>query len=125
MIKSILLATCDRQLEIDIVKYFEKENLRIETVRHGQKLILEILDNDYDFLIIDQYLEGLSGEELIQIVRRSRPHVPIIYIAEKEDFEKSKRIMEEGILLRFFKPINSCQYRFLKDLIILNGNNLN
>ncbi len=125
MIKSILLATCDRQLEIDIVKYFEEESLRIETVRYGQKLILEILDNDYDFLIIDQFLEGLSGEELIQIIRRSRPHIPIIYIADKEDFEKSKRIMEEGILLRFFKPINSYQYRFLRDLIILNGNNLN
>ncbi len=125
MTKSILLATCDRQLEIDIVKYFEKESLRIETIRHGHKVILEILDNDYDFLIVDQYLEGLSGEELIQIIRRSRPRIPIIYIAEKDDFEKSKRIMEEGILLRLLKPIDLYQYKFLKDLIVLNGNNLN
>ncbi len=125
MIISILLATCDRQLEIDIVKYFEQESVKIKTVRHGQKVILEILDVDYDFLVIDQFLEGLSGEELIQIIRKSRPHLPIIYIIEKEDIEKSKRIMEKGVLLRLLKPIDLYEYKFLRDLIVLNGNNLN
>ncbi len=125
MTKSILLATCDRQLEIDLITYFQQDAFTIQTIRRGHKVVLEILENDYDFLIVDHFLEGLSGEELIQIVRRSRPQIPIIYITEKEDFEKSKHIMEEGILLRLFKPFDPYEYTFLRDLINFQGNNLN
>ncbi len=48
--------------------------------RSGEKAIEEFYKNDFDMLITDYMMPGLSGKELITAVKKIKPDIPVIMI---------------------------------------------
>lgn len=51
---------------------------------------------DYDLIILDLMLPGLSGEELLRRVRRKNPHVPILVLTARAATEDKVSNFEAG-----------------------------
>jgi len=51
---------------------------------------------DYDLIVLDLMLPGLSGEELLRRVRRKNPHVPILVLTARDATEDKVRNFEAG-----------------------------
>jgi two-component system, OmpR family, copper resistance phosphate regulon response regulator CusR len=51
---------------------------------------------DYDLIILDLMLPGLSGEELLRRIRRRNPHVPILVLTARDATEDKVSNFEAG-----------------------------
>lgn len=72
--------------------------------------ILEVEKKDYQTLFID----GSPDEEylkLIQILKKIRPRIPIIFIADDDNQDKLQKIYNEGVFYLYTAPLN-------KDILI-------
>ena len=69
-------------------------------------LLLKILDKDIDLAIIDEDLAGMAGSKLIQIIKKSRPKIPLIIISSGKSKEELARVLEQGVFYFIIKPIN-------------------
>ncbi len=69
-------------------------------------LLLRIREKEVDILIIDSFLEGIPNYEVIPLLRKSDPHLPIIALTEDSSIETSQKLRQEGILFLAMKPID-------------------
>lgn len=70
---------------------------------------LEILDlsaQDPDVILLDLHMPGLSGEELLSMLRNAYPESPVIIVTADATSGTSQRLREKGASGYFAKPIN-------------------
>lgn len=88
----------------------------------GNGALEKMRANPYDIVVIDLKLPGMSGRELIGIVKKSFPELPIIMITghgsgEADDYDHPK-----GVHAFLQKPIDiSILINNMKDAIETNG----
>lgn len=68
-------------------------------------LLLKILEADIDLTIIDMKLSGIAGSKVVEIIKRSRPRMPIIIISNGNSVETLARVLEQGVFYFIVKPI--------------------
>src|SRR5690242_19558223 len=57
-----------------LIKFLvQRENWTAEEVSDGAEALAKIRERDYDVIVLDLMLPGLSGEAILDEVRRSRP----------------------------------------------------
>lgn len=83
-----------------------KEGHNIQTVEAGSIAIKRMLVENFDVLILDIHMAGITGQETISVVKRIRPHLPIIVITGDESSEMEGKIQAQGVFYYFVKPFN-------------------
>ena len=74
---------------------------RVETTSRSGQVLVEALDHDFDLVILDTFLEGLEGQEILGILRQVRPRVPILFLHRAEEvLVVPERTGRTGILAR-------------------------
>jgi len=81
-----------------------KEGHNIQTVEAGSIGIKRMLVENFDVLILDIHMAGITGQETISVVKRIRPHLPIIVITGDESSEMERKIRAQGVFYYFVKP---------------------
>ena len=99
--------------EIDLLKphllFLEKKGYETETSNNATDA-LEILENEnFDAVLIDENMPGLSGLEALPKIKEIRPNVPVIMVTKSEE----EHIMEDAIGRHIadylIKPVNPNQ----------------
>ena len=75
-------------------------------VTETSDLLLETIDKEVDLAIIDTNLKGLTIAKTIQIIKKTRPRVPVIVISDDYTVATGSRIMEQGIFYYMYKPVD-------------------
>ena len=104
--KQIVVATIDRNIEDLFFEGLEDDELEVTFLRKASDVLLTILEEDLDLLIVDLELSGISGIDLIPIIRKSRPRLPLIVISNDFTYQVRKMVAQEGVTYQFFKPVN-------------------
>jgi len=105
--KSILSAISDEDVKGQVFEVLnEIETYSLTWVGDSGDLLLKILDTDIDLAIIDENLAGITGSKLIEIIKKSRPRIPLIIISSGSSREEMARVLELGIFYFIIKPIN-------------------
>ncbi len=106
---SILLVE-DEKIELDTLKnYVDWEGLgidRVFTARGGRSALECINSEDPDILITDIHMPGMSGIELVDIVRQEGHRCKVIFLTGYDRFEYAKeaiRLQVEDFLLKPFQ----------------------
>lgn len=76
-----------------------------ETGQSGEAL-LWILEKNVDLVILDLQMEGLAGLTTLQILKRSRPKVPVVVVSANGSVETGSRVMQQGVFYYLLKPID-------------------
>lgn len=89
MAKTKILAVDDETNITEILKaYLEREGYEVITAHTGQEA-LQLAQNEIpDLVILDLMLPGLSGEEVLQQLRRDGSRVPVIMLTAKTALEE-------------------------------------
>ncbi|MBN2382191.1 GAF domain-containing protein [bacterium] len=104
----------DRVLLIDDEKLFRemmsdilrKENYKVTIAEEGQKGIALAKKEEFDLIILDIYMPGLSGLDTLLALKKFCPELPVIMVTAKdtpENYEESMRIGASDYLL---KPVS-------------------
>lgn len=105
--KSILFAGSDEGMKEQVFDLLNGiAECSFTWVGESGDLILKILDKDIDLAIIDEDLSGMAGSKLIQIIKKSRPRIPLIIISSGKSMEELARVLEHGVFYFIIKPIN-------------------
>jgi len=105
--KNVLVATADgkvRDAICDFLRSFSEE-YSVKPVEGSGRAILALLSEGVDLAIVDLNIGGISGLEAVEIMRRSRPKVPIIVISSDRSVETGSRVMQQGIFYYMLKPV--------------------
>ena len=105
--KSILFAGSDEGMKEQVADVLNGiATYSLSWVAESGDLLLKILDKDIDLAIIDEELSGMAGSKLIQIIKKSRPRIPLIIISSGNSKEELARVLEQGVFYFIIKPIN-------------------
>ena len=69
------------------------------------KSILKILDQEIEFLILDMDFPQNSNMDLIDIIRRTRPRLPIIVLSEDNSLKTVRKFAQAGVFYCALKPV--------------------
>jgi len=79
-----------------IKKGLEAERYAVDVASDGRSGIELALAYDYDLLILDLMLPGLSGTEVLATVRRRKPNLPILILTARDALQDKVMHFEQG-----------------------------
>ena len=89
--------------------YFLKKGYR-DTCHNGIDAISLVKENDYDLVLLDENMPGMSGIEVLEIIKENKPSLPVVMVTKSEQ----ENIMEEAIGSKItdylIKPVNQTKY---------------
>ena len=104
--RSILFAASDEGVKKQVFQALNGiEAYSLTWVGDSGDLLLKILEADIDLTIIDMKLSGIAGSKVVEIIKRSRPRMPIIIISNGNSVETLARVLEQGVFYFIVKPI--------------------
>jgi len=99
--------------EIDLLKphilFLKNKGYTLDTLNNGLDAIDAVKQNNYDVILLDENMPGISGLETLVQIKQIKPDVPVVMITKSEE----EHIMEDAIGNQIadylIKPVNSSQ----------------
>ena len=99
--------------EIDLLRshiiFLEEKGFDVKTANNGDDAIELTKKEDFDLVFLDENMPGLSGLEVLDIIKRNKPDLPVVMITKSEE----ENIMEQAIGAKIadylIKPVNPKQ----------------
>lgn len=73
------------------------ESIQADIATDGTKGLAMFLEGDYDLVLLDLKMPGMSGEEVLSAIRKEDPFVDIIIYTNYTEFEDIKKLTNIGI----------------------------
>lgn len=112
MTGTVLVVDDEREVRDSLRRLLEKEGYSVLMAESGQEA-LEVLEHgDVQVILSDYNMPGISGVDLLKIVRVRHPRVVRIMLTAEQDPELPVRSINEVELYRFVrKPWNNADVR--------------
>jgi NADH-quinone oxidoreductase subunit E len=108
---NVLISTNDEPLGEYL--YHQINGLGWTVSRTGMfsELLRKIKEEKADILILDSSLEGIASFDLLPLIKKSNPGLPVIALNDDSSLEMSKRVRLQGIFFLAMKPIDPAEIR--------------
>ncbi len=83
-----------------------RNGIEVDTSSNGQEAFEKIKENDYDFLITDIRMPGMSGSELLLKSRNLRPDLKVIVMTAYGSDELKQEVLSHGAISYLEKPFD-------------------
>jgi DNA-binding NtrC family response regulator len=100
---SILMVDDDGAIRDALYDLFESEH-RCHTAETAEQALKWLETENYDVVLTDISMPGLSGIELLGLIRQHQPHTPVIIISGMSDQEHAKGLIKMGAFDYLVKP---------------------
>ena len=104
---SVLIVSSDAEVREASRRCFSEHTACFveETAKSGEAL-LWILEKSWDLVILDLQMEGLEGLTTLQILKRSRPNIPVVVVSANGSVETGTQVMQQGVFYYLIKPLD-------------------
>ena len=92
----ILLAEDEKKVADIIVRGLKAERYAVDVHHDGQSALEAANTYDYDLIILDLMLPGLTGTEILEKIRRKNQHVPILILTARDGMADKIKNFETG-----------------------------
>ncbi len=92
----ILVIEDEHKVARFIKKGLEAECYAVDIATDGQRGLELALAYDYDLLILDVMLPGVSGSDILTTVRQEKPHLPILILTARDALQEKIMHFERG-----------------------------
>jgi len=75
------------------------------------ELLRKLKEEEADILLLDSSLEGIPSFDLLPLIKKSNPGLPVIALSDDSSLEMSKRVRFQGIFFLAMKPIDPAEIR--------------
>ncbi|MDA0746396.1 MAG: response regulator [bacterium] len=101
----VLVASYDKILRQQAVDLLQASGHEVVSTDRSSDLIRKLIAEPYDLVVIDADLAGMDGVEVLPVLRRVRPTVPIVLITGEVTVAIDRKIAREGVFYHFRKPL--------------------
>ena len=102
---SLLLVDDDKTVCDVLFELFSGEHL-CDTAATAEEAFEFLRSKEYDLVVTDISMPGMSGESLLGFIKANSPSTPIIFISGSTDSELARRLRVKGAAGFFSKPFN-------------------
>ena len=99
--------------EIDMLKahiiFLEKKGYEVTTASNGPDALDLCKNNDFDLILLDENMPGLSGLETLSGIKEVRPMVPVVMVTKNEEEDIMDQAIGSKIADYLIKPVNPNQ----------------
>jgi DNA-binding NtrC family response regulator len=99
--------------EIDLLKphviFLSEKGYEITTCTNGADAISLLKQTDFDIILLDEHMPGLSGLETLTTMKTMKPEVPVIMITKNEEENLMNDAIGSKIADYLIKPVNPKQ----------------
>jgi len=103
MLGKILVVEDDSDINRILCRYLEKEQYQVVAAFSGTEAKLLLTINNFDLILLDLMIPGITGEELISDIRKNS-ETPIIVISAKSALEDKVNALKNGADDYMIKP---------------------
>ena len=103
---SILIVDDEVDLATALAERLELRGWKVEIALTGDKALQHLGGTDFEVVIIDVKMPGMSGLELMANIKRQRPGTKVILFTGLGSDADAERGMQEGASAYLIKPID-------------------
>lgn len=89
--------------------FLEEKGYKVLTSSNADDALDLLVENHFDIIFLDEQMPGLSGLEVLPIIKSKKPHIPVVMVTKSEE----ENIMEDAIGSKIsdylIKPVNPKQ----------------
>ena len=122
---SVLIIEDDDDARNNMEDILLLDGYRIRTASHCLPALQAIEGNEFDAVIIDWRLPDGSGGDLIPMIHREQPDIPVIVVTGMRDFETPVEALRKGAYDFLTKPINPDMLRAVLRRLVERKRHLN
>ncbi len=110
--KTILLVDDERDLRAVLAEILEKAGYAVIAAPDAEAALSVLLNKTHiDLVITDLHLPGISGTELVAVLRKGMPDVPVILLTAFGSVESYVRFRCMGVFEYINKPVQAEELR--------------
>jgi two-component system copper resistance phosphate regulon response regulator CusR len=102
----LLIVEDDRKLADFVARGLRAERFAVDLAADGREGLAYVETCQYDLLILDLMLPHISGTELLRLVRRSQPSLPVLVLTARDATEDKVKHLEAGADDYLTKPFD-------------------
>ncbi|QYY35935.1 response regulator [Ruficoccus sp. ZRK36] len=104
--KRILILDDDSDFNNLLTDIFSQADYEVVSEQDPEKAVELFRGDEFDLVVTDQKMPGLTGEEFIREIKRLRPEIPVIMVSGYLDNDTIRNLIREGVGGVFLKPLN-------------------
>ena len=109
---SLLIVEDDHEMRALLRKVLEKEGFRVTPASDGQQALAILSAGqfaEFDAVVTDLLMPHDGGLELLAVVHRTRPSLPVIIVTAFGDWDSYSRALELGAAAFISKPLKMAE----------------
>ncbi len=99
--------------EIEMLKphimYLTEKGYEVDAVNNGSEAVEMADENSYDIVFLDEQMPGMSGIEALELIKKSRPGLPVVMITKSEEESIMEDAIGSNIADYLIKPVKPSQ----------------
>ena len=108
MAQNVLLVDDDQNIIDALKRILRKEPYQIYSVNSAHEALGVVQGISVDVVVTDEQMPGMSGTDLLRMLREQHPEIVAIMLTGKPSLEVALEAINQGEIYRFFtKPCNS------------------
>lgn len=106
-----LLLWVDDEIELlrAHILFLEKKGYEVVTVSNGTDAIEQCAQQNFDIVLLDEMMPGLSGLETLQRIKEIHPELPVVMVTKSEEENIMNQAIGSKISDYLIKPVNPNQ----------------
>ena len=103
--KRIIVGDSDKEVRQQLFLLLSSKGYEVKTTDSASDLIREV-ERTTGIIVLDAELSGMKAYEMIPLMKRINPKLPIIVMSASGSVELAQKIRNEGIFFYAMKPID-------------------
>src|SRR2546423_1353532 len=106
-----LLIVDDDETILDVLFELFSDGHLCHTAPTAEEALKQLRAHDYDVVITDVSMPGMSGEDLLGFIKVYRPKTPVLFISGSAGREQAERLLPTGrfrLRVEAFQPRRDC-----------------
>ncbi|WP_240417779.1 response regulator transcription factor [Paenibacillus periandrae] len=105
----VLVADDEERIRTIVRMYLEKDGACVEEADNGNDALHKAVDNDYDIIVLDWMMPGLSGLEICQLVKQVKT-TPLLMLTAKDNEDDTIHAFQAGVDDYVTKPFSPREF---------------
>jgi DNA-binding response OmpR family regulator len=102
---TILIVDDEKRLRLSLSLILQKENYHVETAANSKEALDCLQSHEYDLMFLDLNMPGMSGIDLLDLVRKQAPHMPVLILTAYAGLESAIQAVRLGARDYLIKPV--------------------
>lgn len=101
----VLIADDDKFIRDRLEMLFTREGWDVLAVKNGEMALSALKEGGIDIAVLDVYMEGITGSEVVNQARENNIKIPLIVITGDDSLDVERQVREKGVYAYFLKPL--------------------